>query len=143
MIADADAFWFSKDGTTLPDTIRDFKYFDVIYGRWSVFGCDAKDTHPKSMRKHLFMRHPHLGAHEMSKWIFKTTALIHSGAIGVHRISRLDSCLTTTDTKRFQINHYITQSLPFWRDIKMTRGDVHERVKDTTLLDLLPTFEKN
>ena len=49
MIADANAFWFSKDGTTLPDTIRDFKYFDVIYGRWSVSGCDAKDTHSKSM----------------------------------------------------------------------------------------------
>ena len=108
------------------------------------------------------MRHPHLGAHEMSKWIFKTTALIHSGAIGVHRISRLGSCLTTTDTERFQINHYITQSLPFWRDIKMTRGDVQDRVKDsvrdlqtvneidlkssvteTTLLDLLSAFGKD
>ena len=108
------------------------------------------------------MRHPHLRAHEMSKWIFKTTVLIHSGAIGVHRISRLGSCLTTTDTERFQINHYITQSLPFWRDIKMTRGDVHERVKDSacdvqtfneidlkstvkdsTLLDPLSTFGKD
>ena len=62
-IADADAFWFSKDGSMLPDTIRDFEYFDVIYERWSVFDCDAKDTHPKSMRKHLLMRHPHLGVH--------------------------------------------------------------------------------
>ena len=129
MIADAGAFWFSKDGTTLPDTFREFEYFDVIYGRWSVFGCDAKDIHPKSMRKHLFMLHPHLGAHEMSKWIFKTTALIHRGAIGVHPISGMDSRLTTTDTERFQINYYITQSLPFRRELKMTRGDVQERVK--------------
>ena len=105
MIADAYAFWFSKDGTTLPDTIKDFKHF--------------------------FMRHPHLRAHEMLKWIVKTTALTHCGAIGVHRISRLDSCPTTTDTKRFQINHYITQNLPFWRDLKITRGDVHERVKNS------------
>ena len=108
------------------------------------------------------MRHPHLGAHEMSKWIVKTTALTHSRAIGVHRISGLDSCLTTTDTERFQINYSITQSLPFWRDIKMTRGDVHDwvtdsvrdlqtfnkidlksAVKDTTLLDLLSTFGKD
>ena len=98
----------------------------------------------------------------MSKWIVKTTALTHIGAIGVRHISGLGSRLSTTDTKRFQINHYITQSLPFWRDIKMTRGDVQDRVKDsvrdlqtvneidlkssvtdTTLLDLLSAFGKD
>ena len=67
----------------------------------------------------------------MSKWIVKTTALTHIGAIGVRHISGLGSRLSTTDTKRFQINHYITQSLPFWRDLKMTRGDVHERMKNS------------
>ena len=85
-----------------------------------------------------------------------------AGAIGVHCISGLDACLTTTATERLQINHYITQSLPFWRDIKMTRGDAHDRVKyfvrgvqtfneidlkstvkDTTLLGLLSTFGKD
>ena len=98
----------------------------------------------------------------MSKWIVKTTALTYIGAIGVRHISGLGSRLSTTDTKRFQINHYITQSLPFWRDIKMTRGDVQDRVKDsvcdlqtvneidlkssvteTTLLDLLSAFGKD
>ena len=109
------------------------------------------------------MRHPHLGVtHEMSKWIVKTTALTQGGSIGVHCISGLDSCLTTTDTERFQINHYITQSLPFWRDIKMTREDAHDwvkdsvrdlqtfikinlksTVKDTNWLDLLSAFGKD
>lgn len=122
MVADADEFWFSAEDATLPAALDRFDMFDVIYARWSQFGCPGQLTHPKSLRKELTLRHAALGPHEATKWVVRTSA-IGNNALFIHKIRGACSSRTITDTDVLRLNHYMTQSQQFWREVKMARGD--------------------
>lgn len=123
MVADADEFWFSKQDATLPEALEKFDGFDVIYARWSQFGCPGQVEHPASLRRSLVQRHEELGSHKTTKWVVRTSA-IGNKALYTHKIWGACSSRTITDTDVFQVNHYMTQSQYFWQTIKMTRGSV-------------------
>lgn len=122
MVADADEFWFSKRTAGLPATLAEFDHADVIYARWSQFGCPGQEAHPASLRRDLVQRHAELGPHHATKWIVRTSA-IGRNALFIHKIRGACSSRTVTDTDHFQLNHYMTQSAHFWRTVKMARGD--------------------
>ena len=122
MVADADEFWFSAQDATLPAALERFDRFDVIYARWSQFGCPGQETHPASLRQTLTLRHAALGPYEATKWVVRTAA-IGNNALFIHKIRGACSSRTITDTDVLRINHYMTQSQQFWREVKMARGD--------------------
>lgn len=122
MVADADEFWFPLRAKHLPGALAGFDHADVIYARWSQFGCPGQEAHPASLRRDLVMRHADLGPHHATKWIVRTAA-IGRNALFIHKIRGACSSRTVTDTDHFQLNHYMTQSAHFWRTVKMARGD--------------------
>lgn len=130
LIADADEFWYSPNEARIVEAINTLDYFDLIYCNWKVFGTDFQSTHPKSLRRDLVMRQPGLGQHEFSKWVAKTDALGSGDHIGIHRVGGMDSAKTITEYERLHINHYVTQSLDFWKNVKMKRGDSFDPAND-------------
>lgn len=122
LVVDADEFCFSKKYDTLPEALNELDWFDVIYMQWTYFGCHEQVEHPKSLRLELIKRHAELGSHWNTKWFAKTRVL-GGKAMSIHKIRGANSARTITANDVFQLNHYQTQSLAFWTQIKMTRGD--------------------
>ncbi len=130
IIADADEFWFDKEGEGLPAALHAREAFDLIYCNWTIFGTSGHEAHPASLRKELTKCQPKLGPHEFTKWAVKTDSIKGRSAITVHKVAGCRSSHTISDNERFQINHYFTQSLEFWREVKMRRGDVVDPAND-------------
>lgn len=131
MVADLDEFWFCKDPQlNLSQALEGFDFFDVIYTNWSIFGSSGHDAHPVSIRRDFLMRQEKLGAHTDTKWICRTAVLKTRNNIGIHKIKGVCSSRTLSDNQLFQINHYVIQSLEYFKKIKMTRGDATTRSKD-------------
>jgi Glycosyltransferase family 92 len=131
LIADADEFWFDRAGSGLPDALKMLDGFDLIYCNWTNYGTSASKSHPQSLRKELLRCMPALGPHEFTKWIVKTSTIRRASAIGIHKVSDCRSTHTVSDNERLQINHYVIQSLHYWTQVKMKRGDVFDPANDT------------
>ena len=62
--------------------------------------------------------------------IFKTSCINDSSEIWIHWLVHSGSLqkkilsTETFDNKKIRLNHYIVQSLEYWQNIKMKRGDV-------------------
>lgn len=130
MVADADEFWYSACDNSLPAALSRFEGFDVIYARWSQFGCPGQETHPASLRQELTLRHAALGPHKATKWVVRTSS-IGNNSLFIHKIRGACSSRTITDTDVLRLNHYMTQSRRFWSDVKMKRGDASTPASDT------------
>ena len=139
LIADLDEFWFSKDGKPLKERLADYKDMDVVYYNWSIFGCQDKIKHPKSLRRSLLFRNPILGSNKHKKYLVRAKKLRNPSMLHIHYVAGLDSADTISDNTNLQINHYVTQSYHFWTKVKMTRGDVIDPLADN--LRELRTFE--
>lgn len=122
LVVDADEFCFARNHETLPEALRELERFDVIYMQWTYFGCEGQVDHPQSLRTHLLWRHEQLGSHWNTKWFAKTDVL-RGKAMSIHKVRGADSAKTITANDVFQLNHYQTQSLKFWTQVKMIRGD--------------------
>ncbi len=130
LIADLDEFLFSKDGVILSDALGDYRDYDVIYVNWSIFGSSGFKQHPDSLRLNLCLRQPELGPHSCRKWIARTSALEIKEQLKIHHISGVCSSRTISENARFQMNHYVTQSMEFFAKVKMARGDVFSPQND-------------
>ena len=130
IIADIDEFWFCKDGECLSDAIKGYQSFNVVYVNWSIFGSNDFVEHPKSLRKYLTKRAPALADNRFTKFVFRTDALERTSDIGVHKIKGCCSATTISDNQKFQLNHYVTQSLEYFTNVKMTRGDAAKDLND-------------
>lgn len=128
--ADADEFWFDKSGLKLCDSLKEFDDFDLVYCNWTIFGSSGRKMHPNSLRLELTQCHPKLGPHQMTKWAVRTDAIKKLSMIGIHKISGCSSSHTISDNERLQINHYFTQSLQYWTEVKMRRGDAVDPAND-------------
>lgn len=126
LIADLDEFWFAKNGRPLTEWLPGFKGIDVVYCNWSMFGCTENQEHPKSLREELCFRFHDLGPHGHRKYLVRAEKLTHPKMVDVHVVKNLDSARTISDNVNLQINHYYTQSLEFWTNVKMSRGDVFD-----------------
>ena len=88
--------------------------------------------HPDSLRRNLVRRHEKLGSDEARKYICRTRAIRSSRSIRLHAVRGVHSSRTITDTTRFHVNHYVTQSVEYFQKVKMTRGDADNAVNDNT-----------
>lgn len=130
LLADLDEFWFCKDRSTVAEALNGYDKIDVIYCNWRVFGSDGHITHPSSLRIGIVKRQPEYAPHFLTKWICRTSALRRPANLHIHKIHGVCSSRVITDTEAFQLNHYPTQSVEFFQDVKMTRGDVLNPIQD-------------
>ncbi|WP_170773622.1 glycosyltransferase family 92 protein [Ruegeria lacuscaerulensis] len=143
LVADVDEFWFCKDGAKLVDALEQFDDVDVVYANWTVFGTSGHKEHPNSLRKNLVKRKPGLSPHKWRKYLVRTSVPKKLGDIGVHYVRGADSCRTISDNETFQINHYQFQSLHYWQNVKLTRGDADKFHQDhSRKLQHLIDFDK-
>ena len=130
IIADLDEFWFCKDGEKLSEATKDYQqHYDVVYVNWSIFGSGGNIIHPKSVRKELIMRHEFLSSNTVTKFICKTSVLKSLENLEIHKIKGACSSKTISDNQKFQINHYVTQSVEYF-EVKMKRGDAVKKLND-------------
>jgi hypothetical protein len=130
LVADLDEFWFCKDGTPISNALADYEDVDVIYANWSVFGSCGYQNHPKSLRRELTKRQPNLGPDVYRKWICRTSSIKRFRQLHIHKIKHARRIVS--DNSRFQINHYVTQSIEYFQTVKMTRGDCNSAEHDAT-----------
>lgn len=125
LVADLDEFWFCPDGSKLSSKLctPDFFDVDVIYANWMMFGSSGLKAHPQSIRTSLVHRQVGLEAHRNRKYICRTSVLRFRSNFGVHKVSGADSARTVSDNQAFHLFHYPIQSLEYFQEVKMTRGD--------------------
>jgi len=129
-IADLDEFWYGPRAT-LSDEVGRLEGIDLVYANWLTFGSGGWKDHPPSLRRCLTMRHRDPGEHCNTKWIVRTSAIWHAGQLRIHKVKHIRSERVVSDNVRFHLNHYPTQSLRFFTEVKMTRGDVSSRRNDS------------
>jgi hypothetical protein len=97
-----------------------------------MFGSDNLINHPQDIRTSIINREEKL--HINTKYIFKPMSLISSYQLDIHyllrpnKYSKLEKVIFAN--KLIRLNHYPVQSLEFFENVKMTRGDVCNKNSD-------------
>jgi hypothetical protein len=126
-ISDLDEFFFGTE-KKLIDAINEFHGYDVIYTNSFFYGSDNLIEHPKDIRISNIHRNDDMV--NGNKYIFKPKCINDSSEIWIHWLVHSGSLQKKIlsseifDNKKIRLNHYIVQSLEYWQNIKMTRGDV-------------------
>jgi len=126
-ICDLDEFFFGTE-KKLIDTLEDFNNYDVIYTNSFFYGSDNLIDHPTDIRTDIIHRQEDMV--NGIKYIFKTSCINESSEIWIHWLVHSGSLqkkilpTETTDNTKIRLNHYHIQSLEYFTNIKMTRGDV-------------------
>jgi FkbM family methyltransferase len=128
-ICDLDEFFFGTENK-LVDAICEFDGYDVVYTNSFFYGCDNLIEHPLDIRISNIHRSDDIL--NGIKYFFKPKCINDSSEIWIHWLvhSGSDSLqkkilsTETFDNTKIRLNHYIVQSLEYWQNIKMKRGDV-------------------
>lgn len=155
MIIDIDEFMYARNGFK---TIQE--YLDTLHGnigqikvKFKMFGSNGHKKQPKSIVKGFTRRKlsNHKGPDKLNntkdceqinnqvKSIVRVSKL-NKFNIHEHDLKLLSTTLTLPETtleldlnkQPLHLNHYWTQSWEWFKDIKMTRGDVKDKTRDTT-----------
>jgi glycosyltransferase involved in cell wall biosynthesis len=137
--ADLDEFWYVPN-STLKETLPKFEKYDIVIGKWLLFGSDGWIEQPKDIRTAIKKRKKESAPN--TKWIVQTKHLKSEG-IDVHNVHTNEN-KTFCDEDVFRLNHYPIQSLDFFKKVKMTRGDVasgaYENVRDMSYFEEYDKF---
>jgi hypothetical protein len=127
-ICDLDEFFFGTKRKLIDVLENNFDKFDVIYTHSFFYGDDGLIDHPKDIRTSIVHRQADL--ENGIKYIFKPSIISDSSEIWIHWLvypgtlqKKVMQNETSTDTE-FRLNHYPIQSLEYFTNVKMTRGDV-------------------
>ena len=143
VIADLDEFWFSPLGNLKAAILNIDADADLVYTNWTVFGSSGFINHPSSIRRELIYRHPQMSGHCNTKWICRTRSIKNASMIGNHKVNGVDSRRVVSDNELFKLNHYLIQSLYYFQEIKMTRGDASKEHLDTIrTIDYFEAFDR-
>jgi hypothetical protein len=126
LVADLDEFWFSTSQPNIRSLLPKYRRIDVVYTHCKIFGSNGFHEHPQSLRKEITSCMPELAGLGVRKWMVRAEKLKRREMLRVHGVIGLDSSRTTSDTVDLQVNHYVTQSRAFWREVKMRRGDAYD-----------------
>lgn len=131
IVADLDEFWFCPSGASIAEQMAEFRDFDVIYANWLNFGSGGLIKHPASVRTGFTLRKPGLHFHIERKYLCRTSVVKSQQTMGIHTVSGARSERTISDNDRFHLNHYQLQSIEYFQNVKMTRGDATKAANDT------------
>jgi len=133
---DLDEFFYGKN-KKLKILLQELdQHANIIYCNWLMFGHENLIEHPDDIRKSIFHREPN--KHVLTKCIFKPRVLNNSSQIELHSITDhpedIGQRFTRVETEFIILNHYPIQSLKFFTEVKMKRGDGqwshHENTRD-------------
>jgi hypothetical protein len=141
-VCDLDEFFY---GTHAPlhTILREMETTtDVIYSPWKMFGHEHLREHPPDIRTAIVHRNPEL-EHCFTKYICKTSVVTDSSMVWIHHLrlphqngGHIPMSFTSSgpkmcfEHKLIQLNHYPIQSLQFFQQVKMARGDADEAYKE-------------
>jgi hypothetical protein len=132
-ICDLDEFFF---GTNKPlvDNLNDFDKYDVIYSNSFFYGSDNLVEHPKDIRTSILYREEEVI--NGTKYIFKPSSINNSSEIWIHWLvnsgtSNKKIMNEIFEHNKIRLNHYRIQSLNYFKNVKMTRGDVSLESNET------------
>ena len=112
------------------------QHANVIYCNWLMFGHENLIEHPEDIRQSILHREPNM--HILTKCIYKPKVINNSSQIEVHSISDHHEDIgqrhIRVENEFILLNHYPIQSLNFFKEVKMKRGDIawahHENTRD-------------
>jgi|LakMenE01Jun11ns_1017448.scaffolds.fasta_scaffold9949960_2 FkbM family methyltransferase len=126
-ICDLDEFFFGTE-KKLFRAVDEFDGYDVIYTHSFFYGSDNLINQPKDIRTSIIHRTDDIV--NGIKYIFKPSSINNSSEIWIHWLvesgtlqKKIGQNETFTDTK-IRLNHYLIQSLEYYQNVKMIRGDV-------------------
>ena len=144
IMADLDEYWYSPGGATLAENLHSAQEEDIaiIYGNWRMFGSDGLQNQPPDIRTSIVHRQPDL--HSNTKTIFQTANVDKEG-IEIHFVNTaLSESHIKRNDDRFRLNHYPIQSLEYFKEVKMKRGDVRtsdvDNIRD---MNYFRSYDKN
>ena len=124
-ICDLDEFFFGTENKLIV-SLDEFNNYDAIYTNSYFYGSDNLIDQPTDIRKSIIHRTNDTA--NGTKYIFKTSSINNSSEIWIHWLvepgtltKKMHNEIFTNTTIR--LNHYITQSLEYFKTVKMTRGD--------------------
>jgi len=130
IICDVDEYFFGTR-RKLSTTIRQHfsVNYDIIYTHWLIFGYSERITHPVDVRVSNVYRRP--GIDECKKYIFRPNK-VDLSKLQIHLVEYPSnmSHRIVFDDNLIHLNHYRLQSLAYFNNTKMKRGDVHEAASD-------------
>jgi FkbM family methyltransferase len=146
-ICDLDEFFFGTSNKLSSVLNEDFDSYNVIYTHSFFYGSDNLIEHPKDIRTSILHRTEDV--ENGIKYIFKPTAISDSSEIWIHWLvhpGSLQKKVLETETfndNKIRLNHYLIQSLEYFQNIKMTRGDVSTQSNENIrTMDVFNTYTK-
>jgi hypothetical protein len=126
IIADLDEFFYCNN-SKISNKLQNYEDYDLITSKWRMFGSNNCIEHPKDIRTSLTKRVEEL--HIITKYIFQTK-YIYSEALNIHELNYGYSNNKIDLSEIFRLNHYTIQSKEYFEKVKMTRGDVSNKLID-------------
>jgi len=126
IVADLDEFFYCNN-SKISNELLHFEDYDLITSKWRMFGSNNCIEHPKDIRTSLTKRVEEL--HINTKYIFQTKN-IYSEALNIHELNYGYSNNKIDLSEIFRLNHYTIQSKEYFEKVKMTRGDVSNKLID-------------
>ena len=146
-ICDLDEFFYGVD-KKLSTKLRSLQYYNIIYCNWLSFGNNNIINHPPDIRTAFTKRDPTM--HPVNtKYIFKPKSIIDSSQIWIHSLLTSKYAFNRNylirkpqvpikygtkvwiANKLIRLNHYVIQSIEYFKNVKSVRGDA-EAEKDKT-----------
>ena len=129
-ICDLDEFFFGTEKKLTSTLMESFNNFDVIYKTSHFYGSDNLIDHPKDIRTSIIHRQEDLV--NGIKYIFRPHVINDSSEIWIHWLlhsgtinRKILDAEAYDNEKKIRLNHYNIQSLEYFKNVKMTRGDVN------------------
>jgi len=126
-ICDLDEFFFGPE-QPLAKELDNFDNYDIINTHSFFYGSDGLINQPEDIRTAIVHRTDDII--NGNKYIFKPSIVKDSSEIWIHWLVEPGTYQKKTginsinnDTK-IRLNHYVVQSLEYFQEVKMTRGDV-------------------
>lgn len=145
IICDLDEFFFGTE-KILIHTLNEFNQHDIIYTNSFFYGCDDNINHPKDIRiSNVYRNNDTVNG---IKYIFKPNIINDSSEIWIHWLVERNTLFKKyfpteiEDNEKIRLNHYQIQSLEYFQNIKITRGDVSRKDLDN-MRDMKLFYEYN
>jgi FkbM family methyltransferase len=140
-----DEFFFGTE-QKLFRAIKEFDNYDVIYTNSFFYGNDDLIDHPLDIR--ISILHREQDCENGIKYIFKPSAINSSSEIWLHWLVQPGTFQKKqmneiTQNNKIRLNHYRIQSLEYFTNVKMLRGDCdvqnHDNMRD---MNYFETYKK-
>jgi len=120
IVCDLDEFFFGIH-VRLSKYLQQMDHVNAIYSQWYMFGSDGLVDHPSDIRLSITHRKEKTWQEDV-KYIFQTAAIETSAHLWVHYLLDFHDGVYM-DNHNIRINHYVVQSLEYFKKVKMVRGD--------------------